>query len=85
MSDAIDRGRRVAQWLDDEDVKWVIEEAQKANYKLFLAAQTDTERLSAQARAQAWLTFTDSLLALVASGEFEQGKREQQEQNATVR
>lgn len=82
MSDAIDRGRRVAQWLDDEDVKWVIEEAQKANYKLFLAAQTDTERLSAQARAQAWLTFTDSLLALVASGEFE---REQQEQNATVR
>lgn len=64
---------------------WALDELKKANYEQFLAARTSEELIGAQARQQAFEAFTQTLRAIVDTGEVEQHNREHMEQNATGR
>lgn len=80
--DASERGLRVKRLLEDEAVVWTLDELKKANYELFVKAQTNDDRLMAQARAHVTQVFLTTLQALVDVGERENIERERRERGA---
>lgn len=83
--DAVTRGIRVRQWLEDEAVQEVLTDLRNQNYELFVGARDEAGRQMAQAQALVLRAFEAGLRAIVDHGEVEAHDREQRDQNATAR
>lgn len=76
MSDAIRKGQRIDEFLDDPDVQDAIRIVEQQNYQLFKAATSDEGRRMAQAQAIALGAIQAALRAVAGDGERESIERD---------
>ena len=68
LKDPIATGQRIAQLLDDPDVKIVMDGVREANYRRFQYAESDEDRRMAQALAQALEALEQTFRSIIDAG-----------------